>query len=160
MNPNITDNIEKLRQAISQEAYEASSVGDIMAKVMGPKPSCPLTSVALLKSNKGKIKEGAELGMTKMEAAIVIACDPRNTGKLSPATLARDMEKVVGKWSVFKKNLALCNSTAGDFSAKAPSHISLIANRSNKVPTMLAASARRPNSNPFLDKTFDGEGEL
>jgi|GEM_PF-1731193 len=107
MNHNKNDNIQKLRQGISQEAYEASSTDGILAKVMGPKPSCPPTSVALLKSNLDNIKEAAELGMTKTQAAMVIACDPRNTGKpvrLWPSDLAPKAQpaeaNACGSWAL------------------------------------------------------------
>lgn len=154
------DHVAKLRRAMSAEAYEASSADDILAKVSGPKPARPPASVDLLKLNKGKINEAAELGMTKMEAATVVACDPRNTGKLAPTTLARDMEKVVGKWSAFKKNLLLGNSKVEPTPTETARPETRTARQAQEVPAVIAASPQLPYSNPFLDKIFDGEGEL
>lgn len=80
------DHVAKLRRVLTAEAYEALPADAILAEISGPKLPRPPASVDLLKLNQGKIQEAAQMGMTKMEAATVVACDPRNTSKLAPAT--------------------------------------------------------------------------
>lgn len=106
------------------------------------------TSKDLIHRNRQRILECAKLGASKHEAALLVSKDPQNTGSITPQTIVRDMNDIVGPWRELRRvaERAAISSPSQPSSPVAPTEAS-------------DANTATRASSPFMDKNYS-EGDV